>query len=83
MKCIPTDQGKQLLLKVHAGICGHHVALRSLVRKAFHQGFYWPTALRDAEEVVHRCEGCQFYARQTHLLAQELQTIPTTRSFTV
>ena len=78
MKCIPTNQGKQLLLEVHAGIYGHHVALRSLVRKAFHQGFYWPTALRDADEVVRRCVGCQFYAWQTHLPAQELQTIPIT-----
>ena len=58
MKCVPTDQGKQLLLEVHARIYGHHVALRSLVGKAFFLGFYWPTALRDAEEVVHRCEGC-------------------------
>ena len=69
MKCIPTNQGKQLLLEVHAGIYGHHVAPRSLVKKAFRQGFYWPTTLRDAEEVVRRCEGCQFYARQTHLPA--------------
>ena len=67
MKCIPTNQGKQLLLKVHARICGHHAFPRSLVGKAFRQGFYWPTTLRDTEEVVHRCEGCQFYARQTHL----------------
>jgi hypothetical protein len=24
MKCIPTHQGKELLLEIHAGICGHH-----------------------------------------------------------
>ena len=77
MKCILTDQGKQLLLEVHVGIYGHHAAPRSLVKKAFRQGFYWPTALRDAED-IRRCEGCQFYARQTHLLAQEVQTIPIT-----
>ena len=76
MKFIPTNQGKQLLLEVHAGIYGHHAALRSLVGKAFRQGFYWPTALRDVEEVVRRCEGCQFYTRQTHLPTQELQIIP-------
>ena len=39
--------------------------------------------LREAEEVVRRCEGCKFYARQTHLPAQELQTIPITWPFTV
>ena len=83
MKYVPTDQGKQLVLEVHAGICGHHVALRSLVGKAFHQGFYCPTALREAEEVIRWCEGCQFYARQTHLPTQELQTIPITWPFAV
>ena len=83
MKCISTNQGKHLLLEVHAGIYGHHVAPRSLVRKAFRQGFHWPTTLRDVEEVVRRCEGCQFYARQTHLRTQELQTIPITWSFAV
>ena len=83
MKCVPTSRGKQILLEVHSGICGHHVAPRYLVRKTFRQGFYWPIALRDAEEVVYRCEGCQFYARQTHLPAQELQTIPITRPFAI
>ena len=45
MKCILIDQGKQLLLEVHTRINGHHAALRSLVEKAFCQGFYWPIAL--------------------------------------
>jgi hypothetical protein len=40
MKCILTQQGKELLLEIHAGICGHNAALRSLVGKAFCQGFY-------------------------------------------
>ena len=35
MKCIPTNQGKQLLLEIHARIYRHHVAPRSLVEKAF------------------------------------------------
>ena len=58
MKCVPTDQGKQLLLEVHAKVYRHHAASRSLVGKAFRQGFYWPTVLRDAEEVVRGYEGC-------------------------
>ena len=72
MKCIPIAQGKELLLEIHAEICGHHAAPRSLVGKAFRQGFYWPTALRNAEDIVRACKGCQFYAKQTHLPAQAL-----------
>jgi len=56
IKCVLASRGKQILLEVHARIYGHHAALRSLVRKTFRQGFYWPTALRDAEEVIRRCE---------------------------
>jgi hypothetical protein len=85
MKCILTHQGKELLLEIHADIYGHHAAPWSLVGKAFRQGFYWPTALHDAEEVIHTCEECLFYARQTYLLAQAqaLQTIPVRWSFEV
>jgi hypothetical protein len=83
MKCIPTQQGKELLMEIHAGICEHRAASQSLVGKAFHQGLYWPTALRDAKEVVRTCKGCQFYARQTHLPAQALQTIRLTWPFAV
>ena len=83
MKCIPIAQGKELLLEIHARICGHHTAPRSLVGKAFRQGFYWPTALRNMEEIVRACKGCQFYAKQAHLPAQALQTIPITWPFVV
>ncbi len=37
----------------------------------------------DATRIVRTCEGCQFYARQTHLPAQALQTIPITWPFAV
>jgi hypothetical protein len=43
------------------------------VGNAFRQGFYWPTAVADASEIVRTCEGCQFYARKTNLPAR---TIP-------
>jgi hypothetical protein len=56
---------------------------RALVGNAFRQGFYWPTAVADATRIVRTCQGCQFYARQTHLPAQALQTIPITWLFAV
>jgi transposase InsO family protein len=37
----------------------------------------------DATRIVRTCQGCQFYAKQTHLPAQALQTIPITWSFDV
>jgi transposase InsO family protein len=62
-------------------VCGHHAAPRTLVGNAFHQGFYWPTAVADAGEIVRTCEGCQFYACKTNLPAYALQMIPVTWPF--
>jgi hypothetical protein len=53
------------------------------VGNAFCQGFYWPTAVADASEVMRTCEGCQFYARKTNLPAHTLQMILVTWSFVV
>ncbi|KAM0919737.1 hypothetical protein ACQ4PT_007914 [Festuca glaucescens] len=54
-----------------------------LVGKAFRSGFYWPTALQDATELVRSCEAYQFHAKQIHQPAQELQTIPLPWPFAV
>jgi hypothetical protein len=77
-RCIPIAEGQELLQEIHSGACGHHATRRALVGNAFRQGFYWPTAVADATRIVRTCEGCQFYARQTHLPARALQTIPIT-----
>jgi transposase InsO family protein len=82
-RCISVAQGQELLQEIHSGACGHHVVPRTLVGNAFRQGFYWPTAVADATRIVRSCRGCQFYARQAHLPAQALQTIPITWSFAV
>jgi hypothetical protein len=82
-RCISIAEGQELLQEIHSGACGHHALPRALVGNAFRQGFYWPTAVADATRIVRTCQGCQFYARQTHLPAQALQTIPITWSFAV
>jgi hypothetical protein len=69
MQCIPEDQGRELLQEIHAIACCHHAGLRTHVGKAFRQGFYWPTAVADSKDIVRCRQGCQFYARQTHLPA--------------
>jgi hypothetical protein len=81
--CITNEEGMNLLNDLHSGACGHHAAPWTRVGNAFRQGFYWPTAVSDDVKLVRSCKGCQYYARQTHLLAHVLQTIPITWSFAV
>ena len=39
-KCITQEEGVKLLLEIHSGSYGNHVASRALVGKAFRVGFY-------------------------------------------
>ncbi|XP_039827243.1 uncharacterized protein LOC120688968 [Panicum virgatum] len=81
--CIAIPEGKELIWDIHTRVCGHHAAPRTLVGNAFRQGFYWPTAVADATEVVRTCEGCQFYPEKMHLPVHALQKIPITWPFAV
>ncbi len=82
-RCVSLEEGRQLLKDIHSGIYGNHAAARTIVGKAYRQGFFWLTAVSNTDKIVRTCEGCQFFARQTHLPAQELQTIPLSWPFAV
>jgi hypothetical protein len=81
MKCITQEAGIQLLHEIHSGTCGNHATSRTLVGKAFRAGFYWLSAVVDAEKLVRHCKGCQVFAKHIHVLAHEIQTIPVSWPF--
>ncbi|XP_020196498.1 uncharacterized protein [Aegilops tauschii subsp. strangulata] len=72
LRCISREQGCELLAHIHGGDCGHHSSSRTLVGKAFRNGFYWSMTLNDATELVRSCEACQFHAKQIHQPARGL-----------
>jgi hypothetical protein len=49
---VSLEEGRQLLQDIHSGICGNHAAAQTIVGKTYRQGFFWPTAVSDAEKVV-------------------------------
>jgi hypothetical protein len=58
MKCITQEAGIKLLEEIQSGTCSNHATSRTLVGKAFRAGFYWPSAVADAEKLVRHCDGC-------------------------
>ncbi|KAK1629483.1 hypothetical protein QYE76_003798 [Lolium multiflorum] len=82
-RCVEPEEGREMLEEIHRGECGHHASSRALVAKVFRHGFYWPTALDNAEDLVRKCNGCQRYAKQNHTPASGLKTIPLTWPFAV
>jgi hypothetical protein len=52
LKCISREEGKEILDEIHSGCWSNHATSRTLVDKTFRTGFYWPTNLKDTEELV-------------------------------
>jgi hypothetical protein len=40
MKCVPREEGNDILEEIHKGVCGNHASSRTLVSKAFRRAFY-------------------------------------------
>src|SRR5664279_5342781 len=49
-RCVDPEAGRRLLQDIHQGECGHHASSRAIVSKAMRYGFFWLTALEDAEQ---------------------------------
>jgi hypothetical protein len=55
MKCVTKEDDYDIMREIYECVCGNHAASRTLVGKACRAGFWWPTAVSDAEDLVRRC----------------------------
>ena len=78
LKCNSTIEGIELLKEIHSGSCGSHIGFRQLVSKAFRQGFFWPTMLKDAQHIV---KACQMMGPKSSKPLESTQLIPPTCPF--
>jgi hypothetical protein len=76
LKCISRKEGKWLLNEIHFGMCSSHIGMRALVGKAFREGFYWPSIVADADEVVRTCPNCQKHAAYSKFTSDKVHLIP-------
>ena len=75
LKCVGKEDANYVLREVHEGICGNHIGVRTLAAKTLRQGYYWPTMLKDATELVKKCKTCQEHAQISHLPSEPLTSI--------
>ena len=75
LKCIGKEDANYVLREVHEGIRGNHIGARALAGKTLRQGYYWPTMLKDATELVRKCKICQEDAKISHLPSEPLTPI--------
>ena len=75
LKCIAGKNIEYMLREVHEGICGNHIGARALAGKVLRQGYYWPTILKDATDLVKKCKICQEHAKISRLPSEPLMSI--------
>ena len=75
LKCVGKEDANYILREVHEGICGNHIEARTLAGKTLRQGYYWPTMLRDATELVRKCKVYQEHAKISHLPSEPLTSV--------
>ncbi|XP_021719468.1 uncharacterized protein LOC110687160 [Chenopodium quinoa] len=75
LKCVGPTNADYILREIHFGICGNHIGGRTLAHKALRAGYYWPTMIQDAKDLVRKCEKCQKFAPVIHRPSRDLQPI--------
>ena len=75
LKCVGKEDANYILREVHEGICGNHIGAWTLAGKTLRPGYYWPTMLKDATELVRKCKACQEHARISHLPSEPLTSV--------
>ena len=75
LKCIAGGDAGYVLREVHEGVCGNHIGAWALAGKVLRQGYYWPTMLRDAIELVRKCKVCQKHTKISHLPFEPLTSV--------
>ena len=75
LECIAGEDIEYVLREVHEGICGNHIGARALAGKVLRQGYYWPTMLKDATDLVKKCRICQEHAKISRLPSEPLTSI--------
>ena len=75
LKWIAKEDTDYVLREVHEGVCGNHIGAQALAGKGLRQGYYWPTMLRDATELVRKCKVCQKHSKISHLPSEPLTSV--------
>ena len=81
LKCIAGEDTEYVLREVHEGLRGNHIGARTLAGKVLRQGYYWPTMLKDATDLVKKCRICQEHAKISRLPSELLTSITSPWAF--
>ncbi|GJW10773.1 reverse transcriptase domain-containing protein [Tanacetum coccineum] len=65
-RCVFGQEALEILKSCHEGPTGGHQSANITVRKVFDAGFFWPTIIKDAYELIKSCDACQRQGKISH-----------------
>ena len=83
LRCVTESEIELLMSEIHDGDCGNHASGKSLARKIWKQGYYWPKMADSAVEYVKRCHKCQIHGPDIHVPAGPLNNIDSPYPFAI
>jgi hypothetical protein len=75
MRCLEKDEGKKVLLELHAGEASGHFGGDTTAHKVLRGSYYWPTLFKDAHALCRKCIICQKASGRLQKLAFPLQPV--------
>ena len=73
LRCVGPNDARLILEELHDGLCGSHQAAPTLKRKVLISGYYWPSIIRDATELVKTCRKCQEHTNHIHIPGEDMR----------
>ncbi|KAL0373494.1 UNVERIFIED_CONTAM: hypothetical protein Sradi_3265100 [Sesamum radiatum] len=74
LKCLTPEDENYVLREIQEEMCGNHLGGKALAGKSLRQGFFWPTMLQDAHELVRRCRANDQTEVTNQTILQHLKT---------
>ena len=81
LKCITPKEGNYILREIHAGGCGIHQGVRTVINKLLRSEYYWHYLRSDAETLILRCSKCQLFSKVAKKPTSYLTTMQSMLSF--
>lgn len=58
-RCVKEDEQLDILKECHQGSYAGHFGTKKTAQRIWEAGFYWPSIMPDAKEIVKNCDQCQ------------------------
>lgn len=81
LRCVDRSQADKILHEFHYASSGGHFSTPTTAIKIIQVGYFWPSMLKDTDNLVRGCKECQYYTGRGKKLAMPLRPMSVEEPF--